>query len=606
LSVGPAPVPPDHSHADHGHVDDSHVDDRHAGNGDRPPLFGNLAADGRFRRDSWWGRLLHPRTVSYREARATDSLHLVVNGDKVSVHLDRFSPLAVQGSGTRRRYAPVRMVAHGLVDVAGEAVGLLRGHRHHPHELTCERIWVDDDPDGDDGPGTDEGHTDHDAPCDPEGECVPFNAADEAVHLLDSQTEPWSVHIEAMLNGRVDDERLRTAIAQAVARHPLARARRAPFHWSDHQFQWQVDPTADADALDVVDCPDAPALNEAREAFEGVSVPLAGSPPLRVLLAHHPGGDVVMLNASHAATDGVGALRFLRSIARAYAGAADPVPDLDLLAARNLSAGLAGADVPTRVRRRLAVADQLRDLVVPPTRIAVDGATDGSGYGFRLVSLSAAETEVLMSLDHPGTVNDLLLAALNLAVDRWNAGHGMSSGRIGVLVPANLRPAAWSQEVVGNFTLMARVSTGRRDRASRTATLAAVTTQTRRKKRTGLGTAMAEVLGASPLLPLWAKQAMSPLMSGIARRLADTAVCSNLGRVDEPVWFGPEIGDASSVHVSTPARMPCGVSIGVITTGGRMHLTFRHRHPQFDDPASARFVDGFLSELADLVDDVRG
>ncbi len=573
--------------------------------GSSPALFGNLAEDGRFRRDSWWGRVLHPRTVSYREARATDSLHLVVNGDKVSVHLDRFSPLAVQGSGTRRRYAPVRMVAHAVVDVAGEAVGLLRGHRHHPHELTCERVWVDDDAD-DDGSGADDGHGDHDAPCDPEGECVPFNAADEAVHLLDSQAEPWSVHLEARLNGRVDDERLRSAVAAAVARHPLARARRAPFHWSDHQFQWQIDPTADADALDIVDCPDERSLDDARVAFEGVSVPLAGSPPLRVMLAHHPGGDVVMLNASHAATDGFGTLRFLRSIARAYAGAADPVPDLDLLAARNLSAGLADADLPTRVRRQLAVADKLRDLVVPPARIAPDGGSDAPGYGFRLASLSVAETQALTGLDHPGTVNDLLLAALNLAVDRWNAEHDTACARIGVLVPANLRPAAWSQEVVGNFTLMARISTGRRARASRTATLAAVTAQTRRKKRTGLGTAMAEVLGTSPLLPLWAKQAMAPLLSGIGQRLVDTAVCSNLGRVDEPLWFGPEVGEASSVHFSAPARMPCGVSVGVITTGGRMHLTFRHRHPQFDDAAAARFVDRFLSELAHLADDVRG
>jgi len=306
------------------------------------------------------------------------------------------------------------MLAHGLVDVAGEISSVVRHRHRHLHDLTCERVWVDDDADPGDDTGYIDGGDDSDdgdpsSSDEAEGESVPFNVADEAVHLLESPAEPGSVQVEARVSGHLDDERLRRAVAAAVSAHPLARACRAPFHWSDHQFQWQIDAVADSDPLSVVDCADDPALSEARNALQSVSVPLAGSPSLRVVLAHHPAGDVVMINAHHAATDGFGALRFCRSIARAYSGTADPVPDLDLLGARNLTAGTADAPRPTRVRRDLALVDKLRDVVVPTARIAVDGGGDEPGYGINLVSLSQDETQALADLDHKGTVNDLLV-----------------------------------------------------------------------------------------------------------------------------------------------------------------------------------------------------
>jgi NRPS condensation-like uncharacterized protein len=435
---------------------------------------------------------------------------------------------------------------------------------------------------------------------------VPFNIADEAVHLLDCETEPWSIHLEARFPGRLDDDRLRAAVGTALARHPMARARKAPWRWRDHRFQWLIEPAAGLDPLRVVDCPDDQALAATRAELQSLSVPLAESPPLRVRLAHHPDGDAVMVNANHAATDGFGALRFLRSVARAYTGDADPVPALDLVAARNLSARLAAPDLATRVRRQLALAEKLRDLVTPPARMVRVGGSDRPGYGFHLVSLTAAETGALTGLDHPGTVNDLLLAALNLAVAGWNAEHGGRCGRVGVLVPANLRPAAWRTEMVGNFTLMARVSTRAADRSTPSRALAAVTRQTSRKKRTGMGTALVEVLGGSSRLPLWAKQAVSPLLWITGNRLVDTAICSNLGRVDEPVSFGPGAGDATAIHFSAPGRMPCGLSLGAATAGDRLHLAFRYRHPQFDDRAAGRFAERFVAALAGVVADVGG
>ena len=216
------------------------------------------------------------------------------------------------------------------------------------------------------------------------------------------------------------------------------------------------------------------------------------------------------------------------------------------------------------------------------------------------MSLSAAKTEALIRLQHPGTVNDVLLAALHLAIAGWNEEHGERCGRIGVLVPANLRPVEWRQEMVGNFSLPARLSTRCRDRRHPWAALEALTRQTRRKKATGMGTALVELLVRSRPLPLRVKQFLVMLLPLSGDRLVDTAMLSNLGQI-EPLSFGAA-GRAMEVWFSPPARMPLGLAIGAVTVVGRLHLAFRYRHRLFGAEAARRFADRYLAELDHLVE----
>lgn len=90
---------------------------------------------------------------------------------------------------------------------------------------------------------------------------------------------------------------------------------------------------------------------------------------------------------------------------------------------------------------------------------------------------------------------------------------------------------------------------------------------------------------------------MAPLLSFSGDRLVDTALLSNLGQIDEPPSFGPDAGDTTEMWFSAPCRMPLGLSIGTITTGGRMHIAYRYRHPQFDAGAAARFADRYAAAL---------
>jgi NRPS condensation-like uncharacterized protein len=323
-----------------------------------------------------------------------------------------------------------------------------------------------------------------------------------------------------------------------------------------------------------------------------------------------------MLNANHAAMDGFGALRVLRSVATAYTKGhqasdgpegietRDPAMGPDPIEARDRLRQLSDADRRTRTRRRLALVDKLTDLILRPAHLVAEGASGEAGYGFHHHCLSEDFTGALVALPHPGTVNDLLLAALHLAIADWNFHRGRPCGRIGVLVPANLRPSQWRHEVVGNFSLPARISTDRRHRRHPQSTLAALTAQTQRKKDIGIGTALLEVLQRSHRFPLWAKQVLVMSLPLGGNRFVDTAMLSNLGALPDPPAFGTDAGRTVEAWFSPPARMPLGLTIGVVTVDNRLHLVFRYRRQLFDSAAARRFEQTFVAELENLVERV--
>ncbi len=440
------------------------------------------------------------------------------------------------------------------------------------------------------------------APGTPEAPRVPFNVIDEVVHLLDNEQAPWSIQLEAEVCGRLDQDRLRAAVIEAIRCHPMARARKLASRRSDRRSWWEITGEADLDPFRALDCPDEAALGRLRSDLYSLSVPLAESPPLRVRLVRRPTGDLVMLNVHHAASDGFGALRLMHSIARAYRGAPDQPPELDVEAVRDIGANLSGGP-SERTRRRLELLEKLRDLARPPARLATERPREAAGYGLHHVSLSTQDTAALGAM-RTVTVNDLLVAALHLAVQDWNAAHGAACGRISTLVPSNLRPKDRFDEVVGNFSLPARLSTNQRDRLSTRAVVRALTARSARRKAHGMGTALAQVLTRSPSLSIGAKQAIAALLPATGNRLVDTAILSNLGRIDDVPCFGPEAGATVALWFSAPARMPLGLSLGAVGAGGRLHLAFRHLHRLVDGEGARRFAQCYLDALARLRTDL--
>jgi len=88
---------------------------------DPDALIRELEATGRFRRDTRMGRMFHRGKISLREVSPTHSLHITLGDDnRVSAHVDRYSPLAPSQPEEGCRYSLARIAAHNVAGIAGD------------------------------------------------------------------------------------------------------------------------------------------------------------------------------------------------------------------------------------------------------------------------------------------------------------------------------------------------------------------------------------------------------------------------------------------------------------------------------------------------------
>ncbi|HEX2274089.1 MAG TPA: hypothetical protein VHG90_09485 [Acidimicrobiales bacterium] len=419
----------------------------------------------------------------------------------------------------------------------------------------------------------------------------PLGPLDEAILYLDSPSEPWSVHLEVQLGGVLDETRLRWAVRTALHRHPRAAARLVATSRPGRRPEWHATPAPSLDAFDVLPCEGDDDLAAAREELLSRPFSLEASPPLLVRLLRHRGGDVVMLNLHHAAGDGMAALVFLQSVARAYDGRPDAVTD----------PAPSPVVTPGVCRRLAAVVAEVLRAARPSARIASDGGRGVPGYALHFLRLDAPRTRALRETARDGlTVNDLLVAALHLTVARWNAEHASPCRRLSVLMPVNLRPRRQWREGFGNLTFMVPVVTLPRHRVSPSATVDAVRRRTRRIKEHGAAAAVAGCLRHVQSLPAVARRGIVRLAA--RERVMPTTLLSNLGALEHDLDFGPGVGPPTHVWFSPPAKMPLGLAIGALTANDQLHVVLRVRHPLLGPEARGRLAASYESALDALVD----
>ena len=523
-----------------------------SGAGDLPSLrdpvalLAHLDVSGRFHRDGPVGRLYHLGQVSLRENVPTRALHIAVDDNRLAAHVDGVSPLRPSDRGAAG-YSATRALAHNLVGMSEDAMWLVRGRQgDHDCALDCE--WIAGEPD---------------------------EHAEEA-GLLDPRESVWSVQLEARFRSTIDEARLRRAMAIALGRRDLTR-----------------------DPLEVVVCADDDALQVARSRLHTMAIAVNDRPPLHAYLARHPSGDVLMLTLNHAACDGFGALSVLRAIGAAYAG--ERYRALDFLATDDLPVRPSAIKVPPLPKRlRKRAVERVRDALTRPAELAADEPDEDAGVGFHTFALSAAETHGLSVADRDAGVTCAVVAALHLAVADWNAEHDQPGRQIGVLIASDLRPEDWPEETIGNFSLNARVSTGRRNRVTPAAALREMTAQIKRTERLRTGTALIVALRRNGLLGLWAKQSLVVLRPLTTNHTVDAAMLCDLGVVDAQSWFGEDAGEIAQLWFSVPSRSPLSVSIGAVTVAGRLNLTLRYPRCLFSPDAARRFAECYAQHLRTL------
>ena len=442
---------------------------------------------------------------------------------------------------------------------------------------------------------------------------VPFPVVDEVARHCLQEEEPETVHIEVHLPGRLDRDRLRTAFAEALRRHPRILMREAPGRWYRRRYEWEL--TAEPD-VEVVSFP-APgrdALRDARTRALTQAPPLSLSPPIRLEVVEGAGP----VEGSEA-TDAVGELRTAGGGARgvgslARAGGVPPLFGSGAAPAARLPAGCADAigtvlfltinhtalDGPACLRV-LATAAELyggkdNSPAAPPTRttpeappppedtpsnwshparVAPGTPEPSPGNGMLVTELPLPHRPK----GSPYTVNDQLMVTTALTIAHWNREHGAHPRPLRITMPVDDRPRDATMPI-GNGTRLVEVPFAPDELKRADDDMPGLLRRTAQRTRALRSLPRPQLgHGASLLTAPWAPVAVRAALTRGLRRAAapwtSTTLLSNIGRIPYPLDFGEEAGRAHAVWFSAPARMPRGLTVTTASTAGRLHLALR-------------------------------
>ncbi len=481
-----------------------------------------------------------------------------------------------------------------------------------------------------------------------------LTAIEELDYLLDRAWEPNLVLWELHTHGHLDRDLLAEALTAALGSDSGARRRLAAtgrwgrrLYWRQAPAPGRYAPAADASRLLTVASWRTPDELEAlRQRLFAWPIALDQA-VVRVVLAVGPSDDALILQVHHTAFDGISSLRLLSAITQAYRDRAHqarhlhsippvpaprpapsstpapptmpappttPVPPTTP-APPTTSAPPTTPDIPATPATPTTLATPASPAPKNPatsdpkprrwpgtvTRIAPQaGQPDRPGYGFILIEDAVARPEKGDFGPRP-TVNDLLVAALCLAIDRWNADHGQASGQISVTIPINGRTPGQRWQGDGNLSWLMRVITTPARRASPPRLLASVAAQTRAARdrgRTG-GTDAVSRLLATAWAPVPVKRCAARLIRGLAAPvLTDTSLVSNLGVLPEPPTF--DGSGTEPLWLAPPCPMPRGLAVGAVSVAGRLYLSVRYRLALMDQAAAEAFAARFRAAIAEL------
>ncbi|GGX86181.1 condensation protein [Streptomyces fructofermentans] len=386
---------------------------------------------------------------------------------------------------------------------------------------------------------------------------IPFPVVDEVARHCLQDEEPETVHIEVHLPGRLDPDRLRTAFAGALRRHPRILMREAAGPWYRRRYEWELTEDPDVEAVRFPP-PERDALKHARDRALREAPPLTAAPPVRLEAVAAPGtgGTVLFLTINHTALDGPACLRVLATAAELYGGR-DNSP----------------AAPPTRAAARAPGATGTPSTWSPPARVARGTPEPSPGNGLLVEEFAVPRRPG----GAPYTVNDQLMAATALMITHWNREHGARPRPLRITMPVDDRTRGTDMPI-GNGTRLVEVTfaPGEPDASRMPELLRRTAERTRALKgvtRPQLGRGAA--LLTSPVAPVAWRAAFTRGLRRAAGPWTSTVLLSNIGRIPYALDFGEEAGRASAVWFSAPARMPRGLTVTTASTAGRLHVAFR-------------------------------
>jgi len=108
-----------------------------------------------------------------------------------------------------------------------------------------------------------------------------------------------------------------------------------------------------------------------------------------------------------------------------------------------------------------------------------------------------------------------------------------------------------------------------------------------------LGLAL-RILAAAPVPVACKQMILRTALRSAGSLICDTSLVSNLGQIEAP---GFDAITATELWFSTSAHMPRGLSLGAVTAGGSLRLTFRYRRALFSASDAAEFAARYAKAL---------
>lgn len=423
------------------------------------------------------------------------------------------------------------------------------------------------------------------------GEPLPqrqVSPVEEAVWFSDRPADPRVVVLVAQLARPVDHQLLIAALKVVTGRDDLLLSHPSCKSRFGRRFVWSAVDGADQQPAILTASDDAPLstlIERLRLSVERIR------PGIAVGVARQGGGDVLVLVIHHMLTDGLGAVDLLSEIL-VLAGLAADVPPVKVESAPGQTDAV--ATLAASVHRRLPIAPGRVAPEVRPVRVA------SKGFGYVSASLLPARPPAY------ATVNDVLIAATMLAVQRWNTEHGQATGRIAVHMPISARVIGHEPGEMRNATGQVLVKTNQLEREP-SRLLANVAGQTRPAKSAPESHTCAadRAVTACMWLPARIRKALlSRIGAATSKVLMPTVTVSNLGRLDAVF---PNLPGASSdvekLLFFTTAGMPQGITVTATGLHGRLHLALTYSRRLLSDRAADAFLESVVDAMRQVVED---
>jgi diacylglycerol O-acyltransferase len=412
-----------------------------------------------------------------------------------------------------------------------------------------------------------------------------LSAVDAAWYRMDVRGEPADIGCVMVLDGPVDEARVRSALAERLTPHPRFHQRvvdskhRVMPPWWEDEPSFSFDEHVDTRPLDT---PTDAALQSLVTELMNQPLDWSRSPwHLTIIHGLEGGRAAIFSRVHHCMGDGFALLDVLLRLADPDGEPAVPPPAIPrrpgwLAEASRLAHDAAGVT---------AAAGHL--LLAP-----FDSETPlrGERSGQRLLACSEPVPVARVkgiARACGGTINDVLAAALAGALRRWLVERGAKAERIRAMVPVNLRPpTAPIDDIHGNWfgLVLLDLPTDLADRGARVAAVEREMTRIKSSKEAIVSMGILAALGRSPAVvdhivdDLFARKA-SIVITNVAGPRGHLRIAGHRMR---DMWFW-----------SPPCGLGCGASI--LSYAGNVRVGIRADSAIMADPdAVARW---FVEEL---------